>query len=56
MQTDIDEGLYSRQLYVLGHDAMRRMQVLCRAARCRASRANLGHRPTAFPRGARRSI
>lgn len=23
---DIDEGLYSRQLYVLGHDAMRRMQ------------------------------
>ena len=26
MQTDIDEGLYSRQLYVLGHDAMRRMQ------------------------------
>ncbi|KAM9483646.1 ubiquitin-like modifier-activating enzyme 1 [Clarias gariepinus] len=24
-QTDIDEGLYSRQLYVLGHDAMRRM-------------------------------
>ncbi|XP_017780893.1 PREDICTED: ubiquitin-like modifier-activating enzyme 1 isoform X2 [Nicrophorus vespilloides] len=23
--TDIDEGLYSRQLYVLGHDAMRRM-------------------------------
>nr|XP_018908645.1 PREDICTED: ubiquitin-like modifier-activating enzyme 1 [Bemisia tabaci] len=25
-QTDIDEGLYSRQLYVLGHDAMRRMQ------------------------------
>lgn len=22
---DIDEGLYSRQLYVLGHDAMRRM-------------------------------
>ena len=27
MQTDIDEGLYSRQLYVLGHDAMRRMQV-----------------------------
>ena len=26
MQTDIDESLYSRQLYVLGHDAMRRMQ------------------------------
>lgn len=26
MQTDIDEGLYSRQLYVLGHEAMRRMQ------------------------------
>jgi len=25
---DIDEGLYSRQLYVLGHDAMRRMQVM----------------------------
>ncbi|XP_014229516.1 ubiquitin-like modifier-activating enzyme 1 [Trichogramma pretiosum] len=25
MQGDIDEGLYSRQLYVLGHDAMRRM-------------------------------
>lgn len=24
-QADIDEGLYSRQLYVLGHDAMRRM-------------------------------
>lgn len=24
-QTDIDEGLYSRQLYVIGHDAMRRM-------------------------------
>uniref|UniRef100_A0AAU7BNT9 E1 ubiquitin-activating enzyme n=1 Tax=Propylea japonica TaxID=158624 RepID=A0AAU7BNT9_9CUCU len=24
-QNDIDEGLYSRQLYVLGHDAMRRM-------------------------------
>ncbi|XP_064632231.1 ubiquitin-like modifier-activating enzyme 1 isoform X2 [Lineus longissimus] len=24
-QGDIDEGLYSRQLYVLGHDAMRRM-------------------------------
>lgn len=23
--TDIDEGLYSRQLYVLGHDAMRKM-------------------------------
>lgn len=23
---DIDEGLYSRQLYVLGHDAMRKMQ------------------------------
>jgi ubiquitin-activating enzyme E1 len=22
---EIDEGLYSRQLYVLGHDAMRRM-------------------------------
>ena len=22
---DIDEGLYSRQLYVLGHDAMRKM-------------------------------
>jgi ubiquitin-activating enzyme E1 len=26
MDTDIDESLYSRQLYVLGHDAMRRMQ------------------------------
>ncbi|KAI5706082.1 hypothetical protein M8J76_010145 [Diaphorina citri] len=25
MDQDIDEGLYSRQLYVLGHDAMRRM-------------------------------
>jgi len=24
-EKDIDEGLYSRQLYVLGHDAMRRM-------------------------------
>lgn len=24
--SDIDESLYSRQLYVLGHDAMRRMQ------------------------------
>lgn len=24
---DIDEGLYSRQLYVLGHDAMRRMAI-----------------------------
>lgn len=24
-QSDIDEGLYSRQLYVLGHEAMRRM-------------------------------
>ncbi|NP_001080185.1 ubiquitin-activating enzyme E1 [Xenopus laevis] len=24
--TEIDEGLYSRQLYVLGHDAMKRMQ------------------------------
>ncbi|XP_071960518.1 ubiquitin-like modifier-activating enzyme 1 isoform X2 [Antedon mediterranea] len=24
-QTEIDEGLYSRQLYVLGHDAMKRM-------------------------------
>ncbi|XP_076839659.1 ubiquitin-like modifier-activating enzyme 1 isoform X2 [Brachyhypopomus gauderio] len=24
---EIDEGLYSRQLYVLGHDAMKRMQV-----------------------------
>ena len=23
--SDIDESLYSRQLYVLGHDAMRRM-------------------------------
>ena len=23
---DIDEGLYSRQLYVLGHDAMRKMK------------------------------
>jgi ubiquitin-activating enzyme E1 len=22
---DIDEGLYSRQLYVLGHEAMKRM-------------------------------
>ena len=26
---DIDEGLYSRQLYVLGHDAMRRMAGWC---------------------------
>jgi hypothetical protein len=51
MQTDIDEGLYSRQLYVLGHDAMRRMQVLCRDARFGASRANLGHRPTCLPPG-----
>jgi len=25
LQDEIDEGLYSRQLYVLGHDAMRRM-------------------------------
>ncbi|GBP59539.1 Ubiquitin-activating enzyme E1 1 [Eumeta japonica] len=25
VEDDIDEGLYSRQLYVLGHDAMRRM-------------------------------
>lgn len=25
LEADIDEGLYSRQLYVLGHDAMRRM-------------------------------
>ena len=25
-QQDIDEGLYSRQLYVLGHEAMRKMQ------------------------------
>ncbi|XP_025896495.1 ubiquitin-like modifier-activating enzyme 1, partial [Nothoprocta perdicaria] len=25
-EADIDEGLYSRQLYVLGHEAMRRMQ------------------------------
>lgn len=25
VQSEIDEGLYSRQLYVLGHDAMRRM-------------------------------
>ncbi|KAF7243862.1 Ubiquitin-like modifier-activating enzyme 1 [Varanus komodoensis] len=25
-ETDIDEGLYSRQLYVLGHEAMKRMQ------------------------------
>ncbi len=24
---EIDEGLYSRQLYVLGHDAMRKMGV-----------------------------
>ena len=24
---DIDEGLYSRQLYVLGHEAMRKMVV-----------------------------
>ena len=23
---EIDEGLYSRQLYVLGHEAMRRME------------------------------
>ncbi|XP_052780661.1 ubiquitin-like modifier-activating enzyme 1 isoform X2 [Mya arenaria] len=26
VEGEIDEGLYSRQLYVLGHDAMRRMQ------------------------------
>lgn len=26
-QDQIDEGLYSRQLYVLGHDAMKRMAV-----------------------------
>ncbi len=25
-ETKIDESLYNRQLYVLGHDAMRRMQ------------------------------
>ena len=25
-QSDIDEGLYSRQLYVLGRDAQRRLQ------------------------------
>lgn len=25
MTQQIDEGLYSRQLYVLGHDAMKRM-------------------------------
>ncbi|RXM96682.1 Ubiquitin-like modifier-activating enzyme 1 [Acipenser ruthenus] len=25
-ETEIDEGLYSRQLYVLGHEAMKRMQ------------------------------
>ncbi|NXX84319.1 UBA1 enzyme, partial [Urocolius indicus] len=25
-EAEIDEGLYSRQLYVLGHEAMRRMQ------------------------------
>ncbi|XP_031801112.1 ubiquitin-like modifier-activating enzyme 1 isoform X2 [Sarcophilus harrisii] len=25
-EADIDEGLYSRQLYVLGHDAMKRLQ------------------------------
>lgn len=24
-KTEIDEGLYSRQLYVLGHEAMKRM-------------------------------
>uniref|UniRef100_A0A673BFY1 E1 ubiquitin-activating enzyme n=1 Tax=Sphaeramia orbicularis TaxID=375764 RepID=A0A673BFY1_9TELE len=27
VQRSIDEGLYSRQLYVLGHDAMKRMQI-----------------------------
>lgn len=27
VEQEIDEGLYSRQLYVLGHDAMRRMQL-----------------------------
>nr|XP_051685818.1 ubiquitin-like modifier-activating enzyme 1 [Oryctolagus cuniculus]XP_051685819.1 ubiquitin-like modifier-activating enzyme 1 [Oryctolagus cuniculus]XP_051686424.1 ubiquitin-like modifier-activating enzyme 1 [Oryctolagus cuniculus]XP_051686425.1 ubiquitin-like modifier-activating enzyme 1 [Oryctolagus cuniculus] len=26
IETDIDEGLYSRQLYVLGHEAMKRLQ------------------------------
>ncbi|NWS78833.1 UBA1 enzyme, partial [Crotophaga sulcirostris] len=25
-EAEIDEGLYSRQLYVLGHEAMKRMQ------------------------------
>jgi len=25
-EADIDEGLYSRQLYVLGHEAMKRLQ------------------------------
>lgn len=56
MQTDIDEGLYSRQLYVLGHDAMRRMQVLGRAARRGAARANLLQPPSTAFRASARSI
>ena len=31
---EIDEGLYSRQLYVLGHDAMRRMAGRIRPGSC----------------------
>ena len=60
MQTDIDEGLYSRQLYVLGHDAMRRMQVgfsPCPLAEClsvsilaRAFVSARSPRPTKFGR------
>jgi hypothetical protein len=49
MQTDIDEGLYSRQLYVLGHDAMRRMQVGVVAGGASA-RAPAPLRRTARPR------
>ena len=49
MQTDIDEGLYSRQLYVLGHDAMRRMQVGVMAGGASA-RAPAPLRRTARPR------
>ncbi len=50
MDTDIDEGLYSRQLYVLGHDAMRRMQVRWPRA-ARGVRARGGPR-TVAPRAA----
>ena len=49
MQTDIDEGLYSRQLYVLGHDAMRRMQVGVMAGGASA-RTPAPFRHTARPR------